>query len=76
MAPKNITEAKPIQATLTVKTSPTDSGRKPWKKRTPVDVVRDQIERLRKDVEVKDAELALAKRQLLKLEEAVKVLDA
>ena len=50
-------------------TSPSSStGRKPWKKRTPVDVVRDQINRLREDVEKKESELALAKRQLQKLE--------
>ena len=57
-------------------TSPSSStGRKPWKKRTPVDVVRDQINRLREDVEKKESELALAKRQLQKLEEVTKVLD-
>ncbi len=73
---KKSTEAAAPEATRPIFAQPESPGRKPWKKRTPVDVVRDQIERLRKDVEDKDAELALAKRQLQKLEEAVKVLDA
>ena len=76
MAPKKSTAASAPEAARPMFQKPASSGRKPWKKRTPVDVVRDQIERLRKDVELKDAELALSKRQLQKLEEAVKVLDA
>lgn len=41
-----------------------------------MDVVLDQIDRLRKDVVDKEEELKLAKRQLTKLEEAKKVLEA
>ncbi len=52
------------------------TARKPWKKKTPVDVVLDQIDRLREDVADKEEELKLAKRQLQKLEEARKVLEA
>ena len=51
------------------------SGRKPWKKRTPVEVVLDQIDRVRKDVTQKEEELKLAKRQLDKLEQAKKLLE-
>ena len=76
MAFKKRIENPAPEAARPMFTETESSGRKPWKKRTPVDVVRDQIERLRKDVELKDAELALSKRQLQKLEEAVKVLDA
>ncbi len=76
MALKKRTETPAPEAARPMFAQSQSSGRKPWKKRTPVDVVRDQIERLRKDVELKDAELALSKRQLQKLEEAVKVLDA
>jgi predicted patatin/cPLA2 family phospholipase len=50
--------------------------RKPWKKKTPVEVVLDQINRLRDDVLAKEEELKQAKRQLQKLEEAKKVLEA
>ena len=51
-------------------------ARKPWKKKTPVEVVLDQINRLRDDVTRKEDELKVAKRQLAKLEEARKVLEA
>ena len=52
------------------------SGRKPWKKKTPFDVVLEQIHRLREDVAQKEEEFKLAKRQLEKLEEVKKVLEA
>ena len=57
-------------------TTPGQAARKPWKKKTPVDVVLDQINRLRDDVAHKEEELKQAKRQLQKLEEARKVLEA
>jgi hypothetical protein len=60
--------------TTATTTSPTT--RKPWKKKSPVDVVLDQINRLRDDVAAKEEELKQAKRQLQKLEEARKVLEA
>jgi acetolactate synthase small subunit len=50
--------------------------RKPWKKKTPIDVVLDQITRLHEDVTAKEEELKQAKRQLQKLEEVRKVLEA
>lgn len=52
------------------------TGRKPWKKKTPVEVVLDQINRLRDDVAKKEEEFKQAKRQLEKLEAARKVLEA
>ena len=57
-------------------TTATQATRKPWKKKTPVEVVLDQINRLRDDVVAKEEELKQAKRQLQKLEEAKKVLEA
>jgi len=57
-------------------TTPGQAARKPWKKKTPVDVVLDQINRLRDDVAHKEEELKQAKRQLQKLDEARKVLEA
>lgn len=50
--------------------------RKPWKKKTPVQVVIDQIDRVRDDVTKKEEELKVARRQLQKLEEARKLLEA
>jgi hypothetical protein len=52
------------------------SGRKPWKKRSPVEVVLDQIERVRDDVAKREEELKAARRELQKLEEAKKLLEA
>jgi predicted patatin/cPLA2 family phospholipase len=53
-----------------------EATRKPWKKKTPVQVMLDQIDRLREDVQKKEEELKLAKRQMQKLEEARKVLES
>jgi len=56
---------------------PTQSqGRKPWKKKTPVDIVLDQINKLRDDVAQKEEALKQARRQLQKLEEVAKILEA
>lgn len=52
------------------------STRKPWKKKTPVEIFRGQVERLREDVQAKEAELNQAKKQLQKLEEAIKLLES
>jgi len=66
--------ARSSTATKAVTTA--QAQRKPWKKKTPVEVVLDQINRLRDDVTKKEEELKQAKRQLQKLEEARKVLEA
>jgi hypothetical protein len=50
--------------------------RKAWKKKSPVEVVLAQLDRLRDDVAKKEEEYKQAKRQLQKLEEARKVLEA
>ena len=54
----------------------TPVGRKAWKKKTPTEVVLDQINRVREDVERKEEELKQAKRQLEKLEGAKKLLES
>lgn len=63
-------------ATSTPAISTGGSGRKPWKKKSPVEVFVSQIDRLREDVQKKEEELEQAKRQLQKLEEARKVLES
>lgn len=50
--------------------------RKPWKKKTPIEVVLDQIERVREDVAKREEELKQARRQLQKLEDARKLLES
>ena len=54
----------------------TQAARKPWKKKTPVEIVLDQINRLRDNVAEKEEELKQAKRQLQKLDEVKKLLEA
>jgi hypothetical protein len=63
-------------STATTAVTATQSGRKPWKKKTPVEVMLDQIEKIREGVAEKEEELKLAKRQLQKLEEARKILES
>jgi hypothetical protein len=62
-------QAEPAQAKL-----PTD--RKPWKKKSPVEVVIAQIDRVREDVAKREDELKVARRELQKLEEAKKLLES
>jgi len=63
-------------STATTDVTTSETTRKPWKKKTPVEVVLDQIDRLRDDVLKREEELKQAKRQLQKLEEAKKVLES
>jgi predicted RNase H-like nuclease (RuvC/YqgF family) len=50
--------------------------RKSWVKKTPVEVVLNQIERLREGLADKEEELKQARRQLQKLEEVKKLLES
>jgi len=76
MTPKHTDQGSSRSSIATAPVPTAQAVRKPWKKKTPVDVVLDQINRLRDDVLEKEEELKLAKRQLQKLEEAKKVLEA
>jgi predicted patatin/cPLA2 family phospholipase len=58
------------------RSSASTEGRKPWKKKTPVEVVLNQIDRLREGVAAKEEELKQTRRQLQKLEEVKKILEA
>ena len=75
-AQKHTDQASPRSSTVTAAVTTTQGTRKPWKKKTPVDVVLDQINRVREDVLAREEELKHAKRQLQKLEEAKKILEA
>lgn len=75
-AQKHSDQAPARSSTATTPVTATQATRKPWKKKTPVDVVLDQINRVREDVLVREEELKHAKRQLQKLEEAKKLLEA
>jgi hypothetical protein len=69
-APKSAETASPKPAPAS------EAARKPWKKKTPVEVVLDQIERVKEDVGKREEELKQARRQLQKLEDVKKVLES
>jgi hypothetical protein len=50
-------------------------GRKPWKKKTPVEVVLEQADKLKAEIAETEEELKAKKRQLLKFEEARKLFE-
>ena len=74
--PKATDQALSRSSTATTLVTTSVRERKPWKKKTPVEVVLDQINRVKDDVAQKEEEFKQAKRQLEKLEAAKKVLEA
>jgi polyhydroxyalkanoate synthesis regulator phasin len=52
------------------------SGRKPWKKKSPVEVVLEQADKLRTQIAEKEEELKDLRKQLQKFEEARKLFEA
>jgi hypothetical protein len=57
-------------------TAAASTGRKPWKKKTPVEVVVDQINKLRDEVAKDEETLKNKRRQLQKMEEARKIFES
>ena len=51
-------------------------ARKPWVKKTPVEVVLDQAARLRSQIEEREKELIGLRKQLQKFEEARKIFES
>lgn len=52
------------------------SGRKPWKKKTPVEVVLEQTDKLKTQIAEKEEEIKEMKKQLQKFEEARKIFES
>ena len=50
-------------------------GRKPWKKKTPVEVVLEQADKLKAEIAETEEELKAKRRQLQKFEEAKKLFE-
>src|SRR5580704_243442 len=67
-APKN----EPKAAPAAVKSE----GRKPWKKKSPVEVVLEQAEKLKTEIAEAEEELKAKRKQLQKFEEAKKIFEA
>ena len=50
-------------------------GRKPWKKKTPVEVVLEQADKLKAEIAEMEEEIKAKRRQLQKFEEARKLFE-
>ena len=50
-------------------------GRKPWKKKTPVEVVLEQAEKLKSEIAEAEEEIKAKRRQLEKFEQAKKLFE-
>ncbi len=50
-------------------------GRKPWKKKSPVEVVLEQADKLKAEIAETEEELKAKRRQLQKFEEAKKLFE-
>ena len=77
MTPQNIKDGAgtPASPITTPAAAASARPRKPWVKRTPVEIMLAQIDRLREDVATKKEEYEAAKRQLDKLETVRKALE-
>ena len=76
MTAQKSTDHTPARPTATTSVTTRTTERKPWKKKTPVEVVLDQIEKVRDQVTAQEEALKVAKRQLQKLEDAKKLLES
>ena len=54
---------------------PKAEGRKPWKKKTPVEVVLEQADKLRAEIAEAEEEIKAKRRQLEKFEQAKKLFE-
>ena len=55
---------------------PKPEGRKPWKKKSPVEVVLEQADKLKAEIAEAEEELKAKRKQLQKFEEAKKIFEA
>ena len=55
---------------------PKPEARKPWKKKSPVEVVLEQAEKLKAEIAETEEELKAKRKQLQKFEEARKIFEA
>jgi hypothetical protein len=75
-AQKTAPTGTPAAATVAPSTSTSTSRRKPWVKKTPVEIVLEQIGKQEEKVAGTRKELAGEERELTKLQQAKKVLEA
>jgi hypothetical protein len=67
----------PVQKPNDPKATPASTPeRKPWKKKTPVEVVLEQADKLKSEIAEMEEDLKAKRRQLLKFEEARKLFES
>jgi hypothetical protein len=52
-----------------------DNGRKPWKKKSPVEIVLDQAKKLREEIAAAEEDIKQKRKQLEKFEQACKIFE-
>ena len=66
----------PVPKAIDPKPAPAkNEGRKPWKKKTPVEVVLEQADKLKAEIAEMEEEIKAKRRQLPKFEEAKKLFE-
>ena len=66
----------PVQKTTDPKATPAKPERKPWKKKSPVEVVLEQADKLKAEIAEMEEQLKQKRRQLQKFEEARKLFES
>ena len=66
----------PVQKPNDPKATPAKPERKPWKKKSPVEVVLEQADKLKIEIAEMEEELKAKRRQLQKFEEAKKLFES
>ena len=65
----------PIQKPHDPKAPPPKPERKPWKKKSPVEVVLEQADKLKAEIAEMEEEIKAKRKQLVKFEEARKLFE-
>jgi flagellar biosynthesis GTPase FlhF len=66
----------PVPKTTESKPAPAKpEGRRPWKKKSPVEVVLEQADKLKAEIAEMEEEIKAKRRQLVKFEEAKKLFE-
>ena len=65
----------PVHKASDPKAAPAKPERKPWKKKTPVEVVLEQADKLKSEIAEMEEDLKTKRRQLQKFEEAKKLFE-
>ena len=66
----------PVPKAHEPKVPPAKPERKPWKKKSPVEIVMEQANRLRAEIAETEEELKAKRKQLQKFDEAKKIFEA